>query len=460
MLTMTLADAAASMGGRLLGADAVATGASTDTRKALSGTLFFALKGVNHDGHDHARSALQAGAAAVVVSRDDAAFGEPRIVVDDTLLALGQLARAWRERSAATVIAITGNSGKTTTKEMTAAVLRGQGDTLATQGNLNNEIGVPLTLLQLNASHRFAVIEMGQGRPHDIAYLVEIARPDIALVTNVTGAHLAGFGSLEAIAAGKAEVYSRLAASGLAIINADDAFAALWRSGLPACRVMTFGKHKDAQVRAEKVTADETGCAHFVLCHNGTRSDVILSTPGIHNVANALAAAAIGIACGADVPQIAVALGSVRPVAGRMTVSTLPGGARLIDDTYNANPGSVKAAIDTLCGYAGRRVLVLGHMAELGPDAPALHHDVGAHASAAGVDALFVTGEFANDTANGFGRDAQVFSDINELSAAVVADLTTQGGGAATVLVKGSRSARMERVVMALTGEKNASLAH
>lgn len=456
MMIMRLSEAAAAMQGSLRGTDATCSGVSTDTRKAVSGTLFFALKGANHDGHDHAAAALAAGAAAVVVSRDDASLGSPRIVVDDTLLALGRLAGAWRARCRATVIAITGNSGKTTTKELAAAVLRTAGHTLATVGNLNNEIGVPLTLLQLDATHRYAVVEMGQGRGGDIDYLVGFTRPDIALVTNVTGAHLAGFASLDAIAAGKGEVYSRLSPQGIAVINRDDHYAGFWQANLPPCLVMTYAAAHEADVRAEDVAVAGDGCARFTLVAGERRVPVMLAVPGVHNVSNALAAASIGLACGVPLADIARALASVQAMAGRLVVRELPGGARLVDDTYNANPGSVKAAIGTLCAYPGRRLLVLGHMAELGPTAGALHRDVGAFARQAGVERLFATGECAADTVAGFGAGAQVFADIDLLVHALRPELAA----GVTVLVKGSRSARMERVVAALTGDTDAALAH
>lgn len=470
MIALPLTEAATAMHGVLRGnaaAGALAIAAvSTDSRKAVAGSLFFALKGVNHDGHDHVAAARAAGAAAVVVARDEAAFGEPRIVVDDTLLALGRLAASRRVAATATVVAITGNSGKTTTKEFTAAVLRRAGATLATAGNLNNEIGVPLTVLALTEHDRYAVVELGQGRPGDIAYLTDMVRPDIALVTNITGAHLAGFGTLEAIAQGKGEVYAKLAPNGVAIINRDDSFAEFWHARLPPCRVLAYSMFEHVKqglavdVRAEAVSVGADGCAQFTLVAQGTRTPVILQVPGLHNVSNALAAACVGIACGVAPATIAEALADVQPVAGRLVVRQLGAHLRLIDDTYNANPGSVKAAVRTLCSYRGRRLLVLGHMAELGPTAASLHREVGAFAAAAGVDALLVTGEFASETAAGFGSGARVFADVETLVAALTAELAATSDTDLTVLVKGSRSARMERVVMALTGEKDAALAH
>ncbi|MFP5439874.1 MAG: UDP-N-acetylmuramoyl-tripeptide--D-alanyl-D-alanine ligase [Gammaproteobacteria bacterium] len=466
-MKMKLDVAARAMGGTLRGNNAEFTAVSTDSRKPIAGTLFFALKGANHDGHDHVPAVLAAGAAGAVVSRDEAVLGEPRIVVDDTQRALGRLAAAHRAASRAKVVAITGNSGKTTTRELVAAVLRHAGSTLATEGNFNNEIGLPLTLLKLDASDSYAVVELGQGRPGDIAYLVDIARPDIALVTNVTGAHLAGFGTLEAIAAGKGEVYAKLAPEGVAIINRDDAFAEYWYARLPKCRVIGYSVQEHVMqgmpvdVRAEGAVLGSNGCASFTLVANGTRTPVTLAVPGLHNVSNALAAACVGIACGIAPATIASALAEVRPVAGRLAVRTLANGIRLIDDTYNANPGSVKAAVRTLCSYAGRRLLVLGHMAELGATAASLHREVGAFAAAAGVDALYVTGDFAADTAAGFGSNAHTFADVDALVAALRGEIENDNRQREiTVLVKGSRSARMERVVAALTGEKDAALAH
>lgn len=467
-MKMMLSTAARAMNATLRGHDAEFSAVSTDSRKLAVGALFFALKGANHNGHDHVAAVRSAGAVAAVVSRDDAAFGEPRLVVADTQYALGRLAAAHRAASSAKVVAITGNSGKTTTRELTAAVLRRAGKTLSTQGNFNNEIGLPLTLLNLDANDSYAVVELGQGRPGDIAYLVDIAKPNIAVVTNVTGAHLAGFGTLEAIAAGKGEVYTQLPADGVAIINRDDGFADYWRTRLPSCRVLSYSAQEHAMqgppvdVRAEGIQLGSDGCAHFTLLASGKRAAVMLSVPGLHNVSNALAAATVGIACGVALDVIAEALADVQSVAGRLAVRVLADGVRVIDDTYNANPGSVKAAVRTLCSYSGRRLLVLGHMAELGPMAASLHREVGAFARAAGVDALYVTGDFAAETAAGFGSGAQICRGIDEVLAALQADLMQekQQDNAVTVLVKGSRSARMERVVTALTGEGNAALAH
>lgn len=455
-MRMSLAEAAAAMQGVLHGPDAPFSAVSIDSRRVFDGSLFFALGGARHDGHEYVPAARSAGAVAAVVCREEAAAGTPCIVVDDTQLALGRLAQAWRMKLPVTVVAITGNSGKTTTKEFTAAVLRTAAPTLSTPGNYNNELGMPLTLLQLDESHRYAVIEMGQGRPGDIAYLARIARPAIALVTNVTGAHLGGFGSMEAIAAGKAEVYASLTGDGVAIVNLDDGFSGYWLDHLPACRRVTFGTAAVADVRAEVISVGDDGCARFELVAGVTRVAVVLGIPGIHNVSNALAAAAVGMVCGIPAEGIATALATVRPVGGRMAVRELPGGIRLVDDTYNANPGSVRVAVDTLCAWPGRRVLALGEMAELGPAAADLHREIGDYARQKGVDALFVTGSHASDVVAGFGDGASAFVNPDELVKALRAELAD----GVTVLVKGSRSARMERVVAAITGEQDAALAH
>lgn len=457
-MLMSLGEAARAMNGLLDGPDAAFTSVSTDSRKDVASSLFFALVGERHDGHSHVQAAFAGGARGAVVSREVLASGFPLIRVDDTQRALGDLAGAWRSRMNPVVIAITGNSGKTTTKEFAAAILGSAAATLATAGNLNNEIGVPLTLFRLESGHRYAVIEMGQGRPGDIAYLAKIARPDIALVTNVTGAHLAGFGNLERIAAGKGEVYAGLGPEGTAIINLDDAFAGFWLSGLPQDRRrMTFGLRDDADVRAGDVRLGNDACARFTLIHGDDRTDVELAIPGVHNVSNALAAASVGILCGISLATIASALSTVGTVPGRLVVHNLPGGVRVVDDTYNANPGSVKAAIRTLCNWHdGPRVLVLGDMAELGPDAASLHREIGLFAREAGVDRLLVTGIHARAVEEGFGVGAAVYADADELARALCAELVA----GVTVLVKGSRSARMERVVAAITGEQDAAVAH
>lgn len=453
---MSLADAALAMRGVLHGADASFSAVTTDSRRVSAGSLFFALSGVHHDGHEYVQAARAAGAVAAVVCREEAAAGGPSIVVDDVQLALGRLAHTWRMQLPVTVVAITGNSGKTTTKELTAAVLRTAAPTLATPGNYNNEIGMPLTLLQLDEDHRYAVIEMGQGQPGDIAYLARIARPSVALVTNVTGAHLGGFGSMEAIAAGKAEVYASLDSDGVAIVNLDDRFSGYWLDCLPACGRVTFGTAAAADVRAEAISVGDDGCARFELVSGGARVAVALGIPGIHNVSNALAAVAVGTVCGIPAEDIAKALATVRPVGGRMAVRELSGGIRLVDDTYNANPGSVRAAVDTLCAWRGRRVLVLGEMAELGAAAAELHREIGEYACRKGVDALFVTGSHASDVVAGFGDRASAFATVDELVKALQAEVAE----GVTILVKGSRSARMERVVAAITGEQDAALAH
>lgn len=455
MGTLTMVTAA--VGGVLHGADAPFDSVSTDTRTLQPGQLFFALRGAHHDGAEHVAQAAQLGAAGAVV-RAHLPIDLPQIVVANTQLALGQLARGWRERHSLPVIGITGSNGKTTVKEMTAAIMRaacetsatpdaGIGAVLVTQGNFNNEIGLPLTLLCLTASHRAAVIEMGAARPGDITYLARIALPTVGVVTNAGRAHLQGFGSVEDVAATKGEIFSALGASGTAIINRDDRFFASWWERSIGRRRLTFGLHVDADFRAIGVTQAPDGAEIRFLMHTPAGEiPVVLAMAGPHNVLNALAAAAACAAAGAPLEAVARGLGAARNVAGRLRLVAGRAQCRIYDDSYNANPGSVRAAIAFLEQLPGERWLVLGDMAELGPDSSALHREIGAAASAAGLDALLCTGPFSHDTADGFGASAEWFATLPEL----IAHLQARLRPGVTVLVKGSRSAGMERVVQAL----------
>lgn len=349
------------------------------------------------------------------------------------------------------MVALTGSAGKTTTREMIAAVLRTGGPVHATTGNLNNEIGVPLTLLGLDPDARAAVIEMGAGKPGDIAYLGAFVRPDVALVTNALPAHLQGFGTLAEVARTKGEIYDALGDDGVAVLNLDEPFADAWRARIGARRVIGASARGDAlaDVRAEGI-ALTAGCAHFRLVSAAGACEVRLAVPGVQQVANAVCAAAVGIALGVAPEAIRAGLQSVVPVAGRMQPRTSVHGALLIDDTYNANPGSVRAAIDSLASFDGERVLVLGAMAELGPGSRELHREAGAHARAAGIARVLACGEHAAAVADGFGAGAHAFATQEELIAACRA--FDRAG--CVLLVKGSRSAAMERVVNALIDEQ------
>jgi len=446
-------------GGTLHGGDAEFDAVSTDTRSLQPGQLFFALRGPRKDGGAYVADAARLGAAgAVVEARQDAAV--PQVEVADTRLALGQFARRWREHFQIPVIGITGSNGKTTVKEMTAAIMRaalGAGAAigsdadpiLMTWGNLNNEIGLPRTLLYLNASHKAAVLELGASRPGDIAYLARIAAPTVAVVTNAARAHLQGFGGVDDVAATKGEIFEALAASGTAVINRDDRFFQTWWDRSAGRHRLTFGLRADADFHAGAVTqvAGAGGVEfHFRLHCPAGEVPVRLAMAGRHNVVNALAAAAATVAAGATLQAVAAGLTAVRNVAGRLR--RIPGqrGIDLYDDTYNANPGSVRAAIAFLESLAGERWLVLGDMAELGPDSLAMHREVGETARLAGVTRLYCAGPQSRAAAEAFGVHAEWRESVPELAAALQAALRP----GITVLVKGSRSMGMERVVQAL----------
>jgi len=423
------------------------SGVSTDSRTLAPGELFVALRGERFDAHEHIAEAERRGAVALVCSRQvDATV--PVVTVDDTERALGVIAALHRSLFTGVVVALTGSAGKTTTKEMIAAILATAGPVLATRGNLNNEIGVPLTLFRLEQAHRYAVIEMGAGKPGDIAYLAAIAKPRVSLLTNALPAHLERLGSLDEVARTKGAIYQALPEGGVAILNADDQYAAYWGGLAGAHRIFRFSAQAKAgaDVRASRVVLVD-GCAAFRLELPGEAVDVRLSVPGVQQVANALAAAAVAYVLGVPAADIARALAAIEAQAGRMQRRTGAGGALILDDTYNANPGSVRAAIDTLAGFRGTRVLVIGNMAELGADAALLHHGVGVHARECGIDHLFVTGPHATEVARGFDKGAGVYAERESLARAL-ATFDVPGN---VILVKGSRSAGMEAVVAALT---------
>lgn len=446
MIEGRLSDVASATHGRLLGPDAGFRGVSTDTRALAPGQLFVALRGAHHDAHELLDAAVAAGAAGLLVARD-AAPGAARVLVADTRRALGDLARAWRRRFALPVLAVTGSNGKTTTKEMLASILRTQGATLATVGNLNNDIGVPLTLFGLGAEHRYAVIEMGANRPGDIAELVAIAEPDVALVTMAGPAHLEGFGDLDGVAAAKGRIYARLPPAGVAVINADDAYAARWRATAGSVRILQFGFDAAADVTAREVVDGPlgTGVRFTLATREGARA-VHLAFDGLHNVRNALAAAAAALAVGVPLDAVAAGLAAAVPVKGRLNLKRSRGGMRLIDDSYNANPASLSAAIALLGRQPNQRWLVLGDMGELGPGAEAAHRQAGAEARAAGIDRLFGVGTRARAAVDAFGAGASWFADV----AAASPELLRLDGTDATVLVKGSRFMQLDRLVDAL----------
>jgi UDP-N-acetylmuramoyl-tripeptide--D-alanyl-D-alanine ligase len=441
-----LADVAAAVGGRLQGADAAFAGVSTDSRTIEAGMLFVALAGERFDGNEFVAAAAARGAAGAVVSAPaDGALSQ--VVVGDTQAALTALAAAWRGESAALVVGVGGSNGKTTTKELLAAILAGIGPTLATRGNLNNHIGVPLTLLRLEPAHRYAVVEMGANHPGEIAALAAVAKPAIALVTNAGDEHLEGFGDLAGVARAEGEMFAALDSAGTAVINADDPFAESWQAMAPqGARILRFGIEAKADVRAEAIAGRIDSGAFatvFTLAIGDEDARVRLPLAGRHNVSNALAAAAAAHAAGAAMPAIVAGLERMRPVSGRLQLKQGLRGSWLIDDSYNANPSSVRAGIDVLSSLPGEHWLVLGEMAELGDETVASHSGVGDYARRAGITRLFAMGAAARYAADAFGARACWYADASELANALAASLET----GVIALVKGSRVNRLERVV-------------
>ncbi|MGH8250283.1 MAG: UDP-N-acetylmuramoyl-tripeptide--D-alanyl-D-alanine ligase [Steroidobacteraceae bacterium] len=444
-----LSEAAAAMGGRLAGADAEFAGVSIDSRTVERGQLFVALRGERFDGHGFVAAAAQKGAAAAVVEASSG-HESPQIVVRDAQAALTALAREWRRRSNVVVIGVGGSNGKTTTKELLAGILAGAGPTLATRGNLNNHIGVPLTLLRLAPAHRFAIIEMGANHPGEIAALAELAGPSIGLVTNAGDEHLEGFGDLAGVARAEGEMYAALPADGIAIINADDPFHELWRTMSSGGGVLHFGIDAPAEARASSIhSCIEKGAfvTHFQLGLAGGQARVRLALAGRHNVANALGAAAAAHAAGVGIEAIAAGLERAKPVPGRLQLKPGPRGSWLIDDSYNANPSSVRAGIDVLCSLPGEHWLVLGEMAELGNETESSHVGVGDYACRAGITRLFGLGDATRHAVAAFGARAARYDDAFALADALAAGLDA----GVTVLVKGSRVNRLERVVERLS---------
>ena len=442
---MSLSEAAAVLGASVRGADARFSGVSTDTRTLRAGDLFVALRGERFDGHAFLQNAATAKAAAALVDGDyGGALPLPAAVVRDTRLALGTLARHWRARFHPALVAVAGSNGKTTVKEMLASILRrhaGDEAVLATTGNLNNDIGVPLMLLRMRHAHRWCAIELGMNHKGEIAYLADMARPTVALVNNAQREHLEFMRSVEEVAAENAAVYESLPADGVAVVNADDAHAGYFRSRAGARRVIDFGLDTPAAVTGEHTL--KALSSDVLVRTPGGEAQATLAIAGLHNVRNALAAAAAAHAVGIDVKTIAGGLAAFRPYTGRLQIREGRGGATVIDDTYNANPDSVRAAIDVLASCPGPTVLVLGDMGEVGAQGAEFHREVGAYARAKGVARLLALGEASRHAVQAFGTGAQHFDRLEQLVASV------EGR---SILVKGSRFMKMERVVAALTG--------
>jgi UDP-N-acetylmuramoyl-tripeptide--D-alanyl-D-alanine ligase len=452
---MRLSEAAAMLGVPFTGTDAEVLRVSTDSRSIQPGDLFIALRGEKFDGGAFAAQALQQGAAGVVLDAAQAPDIASAIRVDDTRLALGRLAAAWRQRFAIPVVAITGSNGKTTVKEMLAAILRVEtgSDTavLHTEGNLNNDIGLPLMLLRLRETHQFAVLEMGMNHTGEIDYLTRLARPDVAVVNNALSAHIGFLGSLENIARAKGEIFNGLSDAGIAVFNADDAHAWLWRESNARRSVIDFGLMQPAAVHGQYRPGD-FGSALTLTLPDAT-FDIALQVPGEHNAMNALAAAAAAFALDVSHRSIVAGLSGFTGVKGRLQRKAALHGSTFIDDTYNANPDSVRAALAVLAQRPGKKVLVLGDMGELGHDAAAMHREIGLAARAASVDRLLALGELTKETVAAFGTGAMHFERIQELLAELENELTPD----TTVLVKGSRFMQMERVVQSFMEYPTAS---
>jgi len=442
MMRLKLSEIARVVDGRLVRDDVLVEGMAHDSRRIEPGMLFVALAGERVDGHDFLDAAAAGGAAAALVSRPGNP-DLPQVVVDDTRLAMGRAAAAWRDRIDPTVVGVTGSNGKTTVKEMVRSILATRGPALATLGNYNNEIGLPLTLSRLVPEHRFAVLEMGCGQPGDIRYLAGLARPEVGVITNAGPAHLERLGSIEGVARTKAELFEALPDNGCAVINADDRFADFWRERAGATLQLSFGLDRPADISAsprDGAVEISTPAGSFV---------ATLRLPGRHNLMNALAATAVGVALEIELDAIAEGLGALRALPGRLEPHRHPDGWTLIDDTYNANPASLYAGLQVLTAMDGEPWLVLGDMAELGPDSEKLHAEMGQSAGDLGIRRLFSIGRASRASSLAFGAHGRHFESHQALIEALAQALHP----GVNCLVKGSRSMTMERVVRSLLGE-------
>ncbi len=447
MRSVALSQVARWVEGRHLGADVDVLSVSTDSRLLAPGGLFVALRGENHDGHEHVAQALERGAVALLVQREvDCPL--PQVLCADTQDALGELAAGIQNGRPAVVVALTGSNGKTSVKTLVHGILAHAGKTYANPGNRNNEIGLPLAVLEAPEDAQFAIYEMGAGQPGDIAYLASIAPPQVALVNNIMPAHIERLGSLLGIAETKGAIYEALPDDGVAVVNADDAFAPWFMQRIGARRTLRFGLENDADVRASGLLATAEG-TRFRLHTPAGDADVQLPLPGRHSVMNALAASALALGAGASLANVLAGLADAQPVPGRQVPHTLRSGAVLVDDSYNANPGSVSAAIAALVQAGGESWLVLGDMKELGEGGALLHAEVGAQARRAGIARLWTVGALSAEASRAFGDGARHF----ETQAAMVAALAPalqQAGSGLRCLVKGSRSSAMDKVLAAL----------
>ena len=447
-MKMKLSEIATCVNGQLIGEEGLANGVSIDTRTLQTGQVYIAIEGKNFDGHNFIESAEKSGAIAVLTHKT-LQTNLPQIVVSDTHLALAELAGAWRKKMALKIIGVTGSNGKTTTKEMLAAILSVNNSVLFTQGNLNNDIGVPLTLFKISPEHRFAVIEMGANHAGEIAYTSRVANADVVIITNVGAAHLEGFGDVNGVARAKGEIIETLNPNGVAILNADDAFFDYWKNVADSRKIITFGLGKNANVRAENIDVkikNHQFVTRFDLKIGGSEIKINLPLAGKHNVLNALAATAGTLALDIPLAQIKQGLEMMSPVKGRLQLLSGQKGCTIINDTYNANTASLKAALNVLEKCDGEHWVILGAFGELGDDAERLHFEMAETLKNYGVKCLFAVGELTQQTVTAFGENAQHFSSQTELLETITPLLT----GNETILIKGSRSQRMENITTAL----------
>jgi len=451
MISMSLSKAAAAMNSNFNGEDIIFSGCSTDSRTIAAGNLFIALTGENFDGHDYVAIAESNGASSLLLERE-VNNTKPALQVDNTRKAMGLLAKSWRKELTIPLVAITGSNGKTTVKEMVSRILSEISKVHATSGNLNNDIGVPLTLFGLDKKHQYAVIEMGANHPGEIEWLASIACPNVAVITQCAPSHLEGFGSVEGVAKAKAEIYSGLQSSGIAIINADDEFADYWRKSSAHLSQLSFGiqsEHADVRAMNIKTLTENASIQFELICAQGA-IEIDLPLSGKHNIMNALAASACCLSLDVSLLSIKKGLENMLPVKGRLQIKAGKQGSRIIDDTYNANPISLEAGLKVLTEYKGTRYLVLGDMGELGDASVKMHRDAGELAKQLGVDKIFTLGELSINALQGFGTGSLYFESHAELIDALINHLDED----MTVLIKGSRAMQMEKIVNAITEEQ------
>ena len=448
MISMRLSEAAFGIEGVLSGLDTFFTGCSIDSRSIRSGELFIALRGKRYDGHSFIQSAREAGASAALVEQNNRNDDLPFVVVKNSKVAMARLAGRWRDTFSIPVLAVTGSNGKTTVKEMITSILNISAPVLSTAGNLNNEIGVPLTLFDLGNEHHYAVIEMGASHPGEIAFLSRLARPTVALITQCAPAHLQGFGSIKGVAHAKAEIYSGLTKTGIAIVNADDQFADIYKDFAKQNPQISFGIKEQADVTARNIIFDpENSTTNFMLYTPMGSVSISVSLVGRHNVMNSLAAAAACIAINVPLEKIKAGLEKMLIIEGRMQLKYTKNGIRIFDDTYNANLGSLSAGLEVLSRYPGRKWLVLGDMAELGASEKELHRQAGETIRSYGIERLYTLGELTRFSAEGFGSGAMHFDHLDKLVSSLKDDLPAD----TALLIKGSRSMEMEKIVCKLT---------